>query len=120
MSGLKKPPYARELIQQGGAVWLYFGAHSAWGRVQASRAQGWRNALLLPLGEQPGDFDWSCVAGCAVMVVELAETSADQRQALVRTLAVYGACEAYLCAYSQRAADCVCWNCPPLSRPEAA
>lgn len=112
----KQPPYANRLPKSANCIWLYFGSQVAWDI--AGRSAGC-NLLLLPVGTQPLDFDWSCVAGRSVVAVELEETSPELRHSLVHTLAVYGAKDMYLIAHSHKAADCVLWNCGP-ARKEAA
>ncbi|MDI1300610.1 MAG: hypothetical protein PSX71_01760 [bacterium] len=91
----------------------------AWDRAKKERRLGWRNVTLLPVGTQPSDFDWSFVAGASVLVIELEDTSPELRHAIVHTLAVYGARDAYLIPASRASADCVLWNCGP-ARKEAA
>lgn len=117
---LKSPPYSRDLRKQGGGVWLYFGGHEAWSRAKGERALGWCNVLVLPVGEQPADFDWSCINGLSVVVIEVEGTSDELRQALVRALAIYGAEAVYLVPRSRQWTDVVMWNCGPGNLKGAA
>lgn len=120
MSGFQQkhcaPPYANRLPKSANCIWLYLGSQDAW--EIAKRANGC-NVLVLPPGAQPSAYDWRCVAARSVVAVELEDTSPELRHAIVHTLAVYGAKDMYLIAHSQKAADCVLWNCGP-ARKEAA
>lgn len=110
------PPYSRDTLQQGGAIWLYFGSAHAWERAQQQRNLGWRNVLVLPAGQHPSDFDWSCISGTCIVAIELQDTSPELRYTLVHCLAVYGARDVYLIAHSHKAADCALWNCGPACK----
>lgn len=112
-SSLMQPPYASDLQVQGGSLWFYFGSAEAWRRVQAMRDAGWNNGFLLPPGRMPEEYDWSCVAGRPVMVIELATTSKTLRQRLMLALASYGASEAFLIPKPYRVDDVLFWNCGP-------
>jgi hypothetical protein len=112
------PPFARDLSAEARDIWLFFGAAEAWGRVRRQRALGWRNALLLPPGRQPEDYDWACLRGRSLVIVELAATSGAFRQRLVLELAGYGIAGAYLIASSRCSDDAVRWNGQPPTRGE--
>lgn len=113
------PPYASRLRPHSNTVWLYFGSHDAWGRAKRAHSLGWLNVLILPPGERPAAYDWSCVAGCSIVAVELEETSPELRHALVYALALDGAKEAYLVPHSKRATEAVMWNCGPARKVAA-
>lgn len=114
------PPYANHLRSHSRSIWLYFGSPEAWGRASREHGLGWRNVLVLPLGEPPSAFDWGCVSGFSVLAVELEATSPELRHELVLALAIYGAREIYLVPHSRNAADAVMWNCGPGSMKAAA
>lgn len=116
---MKAPPYSRDTLQQGGAIWLFFGSAHAWERAQQQRNRGWRNVLVLPAGQQPSDFDWTCISGTCIVAIELQDTSPELRHALVHTLAVYCAKDMYLVPHSGKTTDCVLWNCGPACKEAA-
>lgn len=107
------PPYANRLPESDNCIWLYFGSQLAWGRARLVPGV---NILLLPPGDHPSAYDWSCVVGRSVVGIELKDTSAELRCSIVRTLAACGAKDMYLLAHSQQAADCVLWNCMPTKK----
>lgn len=122
---LRQPPYSRQLreamsqLQPRPAVWLYFGSSEAWDRADRLARNGWRNVLALPPDLQPSAIDWSCCAGLSVVAVEMAPTTPELRESLVRCLAVHGARDAYLIPHSCSAADAVLWNCGPVRKESA-
>jgi hypothetical protein len=107
---LKKPPYAADVKSNGAGVWLFFGSPDAWQRVKNGHSAGRYNVMLLPPGEAPEDFDWSCVAGLSLVVIEMVETSHDLRKRLARQLALYGADGAIVIPKSLRTEEYVFWD----------
>jgi hypothetical protein len=95
-TSLNPPPFADKVLAQERSLWLFFGAASAWERAKALHERGFNNVLLLPPGEPPEAYDWSCVAGKGVLLVELAPTAPRLRQRLMDRLRAAGVREALL------------------------
>ena len=87
---MKRPPYARELIANRKAgryvnPWLFAG-RGAW-KLASGRGPG---RLVLPEGEQPETFDWTCCNGL-ILVVSWPAASVPEVDALGAILVRSGA-----------------------------
>lgn len=92
---MKKPlPYSRQ-IPPLDTLLIYFGGHSAWEQAKRSN-QGGLAALVLPVGAQPSQFDWSICRGCTLHAMEVSETNDDYRRSIALYAAAAGALEVYV------------------------
>lgn len=91
---MSKPlPYSRQITPMA-TLLIYFGGHDAW--KQAQRANdGGLAALVLPVGQQPNQFDWSIFRGRTLLAYEVSETSREYRRSIVAYAANAGAVEVY-------------------------
>lgn len=103
-----QPPFANWLRSQN-RVLLFAGGHACWDAARANLDAG-RDAVALPVGQDPGARDWSCVCGRSVVVIELDDTGPGNRVALVRLLAAWGAREVALIPSDYNPRNAVFWG----------
>jgi hypothetical protein len=87
-------PYSRQIIPMGNLL-IYFGGHDAWKLAQRANDNGLA-AMVLPVGAQPHQYDWSICRGCTLLAMEVSETNDDYRRNLVIYAAAAGALEVYV------------------------
>jgi len=104
-----QPPFANWLRSQN-RVLLFAGGHACWEAARSNLAAG-RDAVALPVGQDPRERNWNCVSGRSVIVIELDDTGPGNRATLVRMLAAWGALEVALVPHDCCPQNAVFWGC---------
>lgn len=90
---MKALPFARQITPTAVSV-CFFGGHEAWSLAKQYIAKGIA-AVVLPVGQQPNQFDWSIFRGRTLLVYEVSETSREYQRSIVAYAANAGASEVY-------------------------
>lgn len=92
---MKKPlPYSRQIVLMD-TLLIYFGGHMAWEQAQRAN-EGGLAALVLPVGAQPNQFDWSICKGRTLHAMEVSDTNDVYRRNIALYAAAAGALEVYV------------------------
>lgn len=90
---MKALPFARQITPTAVSI-CFFGSHDAWLLAKQYIANGIA-AVVLPVGQQPNEFDWSLFRGRTLLAYEVSETSREYRRNIITYAAKAGASEVY-------------------------
>jgi hypothetical protein len=106
----KMAPPGAKWIGGSHCLLVFFGGHDCWDLAKRNNSMG-RDSVALFVGDEPESKSWKCAEGRSVVCIELDDTGAGFRMALVRTLAAYFAYEVALIPSDCNPCNAVFWGC---------